>query len=154
MKQEFLDSLRLAISLDAIDFAKELFSSPSGFYIKVNDDKYAKVKGGHDLEFSDIQELVGKPPVEYYLNASEFRKTKSLASGMGCGVNNVGKLFRVDLNDFSGASNFKNAMADKGMIAYEVRSPAGIDISKQLAANIIKLRRNEQEVHAKPSVKM
>jgi hypothetical protein len=45
-------------------------------------------------------------------------------------------------------------MADKGMIAYEVRSPAGIDISKQLAANIIKLRRNEQEVHAKPSVKM
>lgn len=154
MKQEFLDSLRLAISLDAIDFAKGLFTSPSGFFIKVNDDKFAKIKGGHNLEFSDIQELVGKPPVEYYLNSSEFSKTKSLASGMGCGVNDVGKLFKVDVNDFGGESNFKNAMADKGMVAYEVRSPDGVDISKQLAANIVKLRRKEQEVNAKPSVKM
>lgn len=154
MKKEFIESLKIAISLDTIDFAKSLFSSPSGFFIKVNNDKFAKIQGRNSIDPTTLGNLVVKPPVEYYLSSSEFHETKSFASGMGCGVNRVGKLSRIDINDKVGGTNFINAMNNKGMEVFEIRSPSNSDISKLLAANTIRLRKVQAENFATNKTKI
>ena len=140
MSQEFIKSLKVALSLDAIDFAKELFSSPSGFFIQIGADQFAKIKGGHDLINSDINALVKKPDVEYSLNADEFIRVKDVAAGMGCGVNKVGKLNLIGDDE----KNFENAVHDRGYQVFEVRTPNGADVSKMLAACVVHSRKQEQ----------
>ncbi|ELP5898488.1 hypothetical protein QTV49_000362 [Vibrio vulnificus] len=141
MSQEFIKSLKIALSLDAIDFAKELFSSPSGFFIQIGEDKYAKIKGGNDLIYSDINALVKKPHVEYSLSADEFIRVKDVAAGMGCGVNKVGKLNLIGDDE----KNFENAVNDRGYQVFEVRTPNGVDVSKMLAACVIHGRKQESK---------
>lgn len=146
MRQEFIKSLKVALNLDAIDFAKDLFSSPSGFFIQIGSDQFAKIKGGHDLAKSDINGLVKKPNVEYSLSEEEFVRVRDVAAGMGCGVNKVGKLNLIGDDD----KNFENTINDRGYQVFEVRTPNGVDVSKMLAACVVHSRKQEESINSNP----
>ncbi|KDM90844.1 hypothetical protein [Photobacterium galatheae] len=139
MNQDFIQSLKIAISLDSIDFAKDLFSSPSGFFIQFGEDQFAKIQGGNDLFHTDIHALVQNPNIEYSLSSSEFLRVKDVAAGMGCGVNKTGKINLIGDDE----QNFENAKNDHGHQVFEVKSPNGVDISKMLAACVVHGRKEE-----------